>query len=98
MIGIVFKRAEVRQAQRRLRAQQVHHAATRHDLTKEQGADSLPEVDHIVVLMMENHSYDNYFGMLAGRGDGFHIGPDGLPTETNKSKDGSLVPLTHFIG
>ena len=28
---------------------------------------------------MENHSYDNYLGMLAGRGDGFPLGPDGEP-------------------
>jgi phospholipase C len=31
--------------------------------------DCLPLIRHIVVLMMENHSYDNYLGML-GRGDG----------------------------
>ena len=41
------------------------------------GADGLPQVRHIVVLMMENHSYDNYFGLLAGRGDGLAPGPDG---------------------
>jgi phospholipase C len=34
------------------------------------GTDLLPEIKHIVVLMMENHSYDNYLGMLAGRGEG----------------------------
>ncbi|GAC1311307.1 MAG: alkaline phosphatase family protein [Acidimicrobiales bacterium] len=33
------------------------------------GTDTLPKVRHIVVLMMENHSFDNYFGTL-GRGDG----------------------------
>jgi phospholipase C len=36
----------------------------------EVGADCLPQIEHIVVLMMENHSYDNYLGMLAGRCDG----------------------------
>ena len=97
-IEIMLKGTEVRQAQRRLRALQPNLAAARPDLTKEQGADSLPEIEHIVVLMMENHSYDNYFGMLAGRGEGFHLGADGEPTETNKSQDGSLVPLTHFAG
>jgi Phosphoesterase family len=30
--------------------------------------DRLPRVKHIVVLMMENHSFDNYLGTL-GRGD-----------------------------
>src|SRR6202042_3777715 len=34
------------------------------------GTDLLPQIKHIVVLMMENHSYDNYLGMLAGRGGG----------------------------
>ena len=32
------------------------------------GTDLIPQIKHIVVLMMENHSYDNYLGMLAGRG------------------------------
>ncbi|MFX8500618.1 alkaline phosphatase family protein, partial [Acinetobacter baumannii] len=36
--------------------------------------DSLP-FDHIVIVMMENHSFDNYLGMLPIRGqplaDGF---------------------------
>ena len=34
------------------------------------GTDMLPQIKHIVVLMMENHSFDNYLGTL-GRGDGF---------------------------
>jgi phospholipase C len=46
-----------------------------------------------VILMMENHSYDNYFGMLTGRGDGFELGPDGQPTEACAAKDGTTVPL-----
>ena len=33
------------------------------------GIDLLPQIKHIVVLMMENHSYDNYLGTLAGRGE-----------------------------
>ena len=31
--------------------------------------DTLPQIEHVVVLMMENHSYDNFLGML-GRGAG----------------------------
>jgi phospholipase C len=46
------------------------------------GTDTMPEIEHIVVLMLENHSFDNILGML-GRGDGFDLGPDGLPTATN---------------
>ncbi|HEX6522310.1 MAG TPA: alkaline phosphatase family protein, partial [Streptosporangiaceae bacterium] len=34
------------------------------------GSDTMPRIQHIVVLMLENHSFDNFFGML-GRGDGF---------------------------
>jgi phospholipase C len=47
-----------------------------------EGTDTLPQVDHVLVLMMENHSYDNYLGMLGRgrrqqpRGDGFTLGPD----------------------
>ena len=51
------------------------------------GTDTLPEIEHIVVLMMENHSYDNYLGML-GRGDGFTLGADGKPTNWNPTVDG----------
>ena len=28
------------------------------------GTDTIPQIEHIVILMMENHSYDNRFGML----------------------------------
>ena len=47
------------------------------------GIDQLPQIEHIVVLMMENHSYDNYFGMLRGRGEGFPLGDDGKPAVIN---------------
>lgn len=49
----------------------------------------MPRIQHIVVLMMENHSFDNFFGML-GRGDGFTLGPDGLPTATNPYPNGQI--------
>jgi phospholipase C len=36
------------------------------------GTDTLPRIEHIVVLMQEDHSYDNYLGMLRRPGaDGF---------------------------
>jgi phospholipase C len=53
------------------------------------GTDTLPNIEHIVVLMMENHSYDNFFGML-GRGDGFRLGKNGLPTATNPYPNGQV--------
>jgi phospholipase C len=61
-----------------------------------EGTDSLPQIDHLLVLMMENHSYDNYLGMLgrgAGgqpRGDGFTIGADGRPTAANPAPGGAI--------
>lgn len=46
------------------------------------GTDMLPEIEHIVVLMLENHSFDNLLGML-GRGDGFRLDVHGNPTASN---------------
>jgi phospholipase C len=66
------------------------------------GTDMLPEIEHVVVLMMENHSYDNLLGMLgrgpyqAPRGDGFTIAADGYPTATNAYSNGSLQRSFHM--
>ena len=46
-------------------------------------------------LMMENHSFDNYFGML-GRGDGFTLGTDGRPIDANPDADGNLRHAFHM--
>lgn len=37
---------------------------SRPDPSLPEGVDTLPEVEHIIILMMENHSFDNYFGAL----------------------------------
>src|SRR5262252_2386907 len=55
------------------------------------GTDLLPQIEHIVVLMMENHSYDNYFGMLRGRGEGFPLGPGGEPELANRGSNDESV-------
>ena len=60
------------------------------------GADLLPQIEHIVVLMMENHSYDNYFGMLRGRGEGFPLGADGEPAVSNPGVDGQTIRAHHL--
>jgi phospholipase C len=60
-------------------------------------APELANIDHIIVVMMENHSFDNYLGMLphkdpafAGRVDGFpSVGPDGIPTVTQTDGSGN---------
>jgi phospholipase C len=59
------------------------------------GTDCLPGIDHIVVVMKENHSYDNYFGML-DRGDGFTLGSDGLPLNSNPDAQGNPVRVHHM--
>ena len=51
--------------------------------------------DHVVVVMMENHSFDNYLGMLPRRGrpeaDGFDFNGAGRPVNTNPVKDGVIT-------
>ena len=55
------------------------------------GTDTLPHIKHIVVLMMENHSYDNHLGMLRRAGaDGFTLGKNGKPRAVNPYPDGRL--------
>ncbi|HEX3753059.1 MAG TPA: alkaline phosphatase family protein [Streptosporangiaceae bacterium] len=61
------------------------------------GTDLLPQIRHIVVLMMENHFYDNYLGTLAGRGEGLAPGPDGAPAASNPRLDGQPVPAHHLL-
>jgi phospholipase C len=59
------------------------------------GTDTLPRIQHVVVLMLENHSFDNFFGML-GRGDGFTLGRHGLPTATNPYPNGQIQHAFHM--
>jgi phospholipase C len=60
------------------------------------GTDTLPGIEHIVIIMQENHSYDNFLGMLGRgpgqrpRGDGFTLDAHGQPTATNPYADGSI--------
>jgi phospholipase C len=91
-------RAEVRSAQRKLAGRRQHLAADRPDPSRPEGTDCLPQIKHIVVLMMENHSYDNYFGMMNGRGDGLTRGPGGQPSAINFDSKGRPVRLQPFAG
>ncbi|HVV77031.1 MAG TPA: alkaline phosphatase family protein [Mycobacteriales bacterium] len=49
-------------------------------------------IEHVVIVMMENHSFDNYLGMLPRRGqrkaDGFDVNRHGKPTNANPTKGG----------
>ena len=68
------------------------------------GTDTIPQIEHIVVLMMENHSFDNRVGLLDRHDvDGFRLGRDGLPTATNPYPDGTIqrafrMPTTCQLG
>jgi phospholipase C len=64
-------------------------------MSKPEGVDTIPQIEHVLVLMMENHSYDNYLGMLS-RGDGLQRGPDGKPTNSNNDANGQPVRAFHM--
>jgi phospholipase C len=70
-------------------------AGERPDPTKPEGTDLLPQIDHVVVVMMENHSYDNYLGLL-GRGDGFTVDREGRPTNSCPDASGNEVLAFHM--
>ena len=58
------------------------------------GTDTIPQIEHLIYLMMENHSFDNYFGML-GRGDGLTLGRNGKPVNWNADRSGRRVYAYH---
>ncbi len=70
------------------------HPGSRPDPSLPEGTDTMPEIDHIVVVMQENHSFDNYLGML-GRGDGFTLDRQGRPRNTNPDPTGGYVRAFH---
>src|SRR4051812_29177146 len=92
--GGVWERLERRAIRRRRVARPDADGRPRPDLPE--GTDLLPQIRHIVVLMMENHSYDNYLGMLAGRGEGLPLGPDGTPDVVNHTPNGRGYPAHHM--
>jgi phospholipase C len=84
----MLKRAEMARAQARV-ARAVAAGATAPGPLA--GTEDLAQIRHIVILMQENHSYDNYLGMLHGRGDGFTLAADGRPDAVNDSAAGAPV-------
>jgi phospholipase C len=95
MFNAGWERREQREISRRIGAAPVEPGSRpRPDLPI--GEDLLPKIKHIVVLMMENHSYDNYLGLLEDRGEGLALGPDGLPLVANPRQDGSAVRAHHL--
>ncbi|MGO8957504.1 MAG: alkaline phosphatase family protein [Streptosporangiaceae bacterium] len=95
---MMLDRIELAAARRRLSRLEVNPAARPRPAMK-MGADCLPQIKHIVILMMENHSYDNYLGTLAGgRGDGLPLDSRGLPSPGNVAMDGTVVRMHRFAG
>ena len=63
-------------------------------MTDEAGVANLEKVDHVVILMLENRSFDHMLGYLSlegGRGD-----VDGLPAEFANEHDGRSYPIHHL--
>lgn len=64
-------------------------------------ADTSLPFDRVVVVMMENHSFNNYLGMLPLRGqpkaDGFKLGASGIPSNSNPL-DGGYQKAFHLQG
>jgi phospholipase C len=99
--AVVWERLEQyelrRRARRKGRQQPGPEPARRRPVpSRPPGTDLLPQIEHVVVLMMENHSYDNYFGMLRGRGEGFPLGADGQPEVFNQGTGGDPVRAYHL--
>jgi len=59
------------------------------------GTEQFKEIEHIVVVMMENHSFDNVLGLI-GRGDGFALDGAGRPAATNPDGHGNRVHAFHM--
>ncbi|MHB8262512.1 MAG: phospholipase C [Acidimicrobiales bacterium] len=70
-------------------------SSTLPDTSLPEGTDTIPQIDHIVVVMMENRSYDTILGMLS-RGDGFTLGSSGQPTNTNPNGKGQYIEAFHL--
>src|SRR6202034_108801 len=89
-----WERIERQQLRGRERQSHRHRPGERPDPSRPVGTDLLPQIKHIVVLMMENHSFDNYLGTL-GRGDGFSLDEDGKPDAENPDSAGRTIRAHH---
>jgi phospholipase C len=74
----------------------IRKPGSRPNPTLPEGTDTMPKIEHIVVVMQENHSYDSYFGALAGRGDGFKLDAQGKPLDANPDGKGGYVKAFHM--
>ena len=71
------------------------HAGDRPFPNLASGTESFPQIQHIVVLMMENHSFDNHFGALGRAGvDGLSLSANGSAANSNPGPGGTTVRAT----
>jgi len=92
--GRHWERIERRKLRQRERWTRHVRPGDRPDPFRPAGTDMLPQIKHVVVLMMENHSFDNYLGTL-GRGEGFPLGEDGTPDAENPDSTGTMIRACH---
>jgi phospholipase C len=72
-------------------------------------ASDLQSISHVILMLQENHSFDNYFGMLNPyrQSNGWNVGEDGvtydvdgiddkLSTISNENDSGAVYPLFKF--
>jgi len=64
------------------------------DPTLPEGTDTLPQIEHIIILMMENHSFDNYLGLL-DPSVGLPLS-NGVPLAANPDGQGNLIHAFHM--
>jgi phospholipase C len=70
---------------------------------------NVKDVDHVIFMLQENHTFDNYFGMLNPyrQANGYNVGEDGntynvdgiddkLNTISNQDDEGQTYPLFKF--
>jgi phospholipase C len=69
-------------------------AATGDVVAQETGTGNLEKIDHIVVLMLENRSFDHMLGYLSLEGSRHDI--DGLRAEFANGHDGRSYPVRHL--
>lgn len=86
----LWQRIESRNVRRFYGGSDDMFAAARPDPSRPPGTHLIPEIEHIVLLMKENHSFDNYFGTL-GHGDGLPLDAQGVPLPL--TGDGRQVPF-----
>jgi len=95
MVGVTtWERIERRKLRQREWRARHNRPGDRPDPSRPVGTDMLPQIKHIVVLMMENHSFDNYLGTL-GSGEGLPLGDDGRPDAENPDSAGTMIRSHH---